>query len=113
MDEITEMVHESFKTLYLSKKYSLTELAQKLGIARTSVYNLKRLYFPNDENNKWRRRMFAKLHEAGTFDIEEMAGLLRTTRTTVLRFKREYEKFSKLRNSCKRVINQRSIVSVN
>jgi transposase len=95
--KIDKKLIKRFKTLYLSKIYSIEEITKHLCISRTTAYRLKDEFFPMENSNQWRRKMFAKLYEAGTFSIEEMTGLLGTSRTSVLRFKREFEKFKGLK----------------
>jgi transposase len=92
--KIDKKLTKQFKALYLSKRYSLTEIAKKLGICRNTAYKLKNMYFKGDNYSKWRKKMFEALYKSGNFSIEEITVLIRASRVTVLRFKRQYEKFN-------------------
>jgi len=86
---------KEFKRLVHLHKYSNTQLARILKIDRRTVINWQNKFFTNNQSpspQKQRQIYFAKLYEAKTFSLLDIARLLNTTPTSVQRFKREYEK---------------------
>lgn len=85
---------KSFQTLYLSRRYNITELSKELGVGRTTLYKWKRQLFPTANENIWRKKMFVKLYNSGSFTIDEITGLLRMHPAKINEFKRKTEKYN-------------------
>jgi hypothetical protein len=83
-----------FQTLYLSRRYNLTELSKELRVCRTTINNWKRQVYPTAKDSTWRKRMFIKLYNSGCFTMDEMTGLLQMHPAKVIEFKRKIEKYN-------------------
>jgi uncharacterized protein YjcR len=80
---------DQFKRLYLSRKFSLKEIREKIGIAHGTIHKWKKEFFP--EGASWRKNRFTVLYEKGIHPYE-IAAMIKCSDNYVFRLIQEYNK---------------------